>query len=763
VSRVVTFYSFKGGVGRSMAMANVAVLLVRRGLRVLAVDWDLEAPGLERYFDAFEVSVKRGGLLPLLVEQHAVLSDGGPRRPDAYRGHLWQIGLGGEHPLSLLTSGRAIHGDYARILEQFSWRDFFSVGGGDFLEGLRDLWRDDYDVVLLDSRTGMSDAGGICTIQMPDVLVAMFTANYQSIFGVRDVVESARSGRQRLAYDRTALTVLPVPSRFTVDAGAEAVADEWLERFSTELGPCFRDWLPRGVSPKGVLERLAIPHCGQYALGERLATVDDSGRNPGGLSTIYGRIADLIASDFANAEKVLGELPREKIEARVPTLDRPAITERRIDPGESVGDYDYDVLVSYARTGGSLDEWTRGVVAELRVRLTELLGRPVTFWLDQLQAEVGVPIAEEIVSRVRRSRVCLAIVTPRYVASSSCLLEWREFEAREHGDGVPLICPVMVRGATLPEGAGEREWLDATDIDVSRGTTLSQQRLVWDIAHQLADLLRSRPDEPVDGLLQESSATSAPSQPSGQGQEPLATVEPSLSVLVVPANSSSPSELDLQAETRAIEEALRRSPFRDAARVHSRWAETIDELVEATFEAAPAVLHFSGQGTSEGLFVRGPGGLPQVLSVSRLETLLRITGAVRRATARLIVLSGCFGETLARELTRIVEVVVGTTPHASDSQVRAFPAQLYVALAAGQSVGFAFELALVAATLEAHDARIVVRDGIDPNAVFLLARASDPPTVAQEASAPVAVSAPDTAAVVAHGDDDEASDRTRDA
>jgi len=33
-----------------MALANIAVLLVRSGKKVLAVDWDLEAPGLDKYF-----------------------------------------------------------------------------------------------------------------------------------------------------------------------------------------------------------------------------------------------------------------------------------------------------------------------------------------------------------------------------------------------------------------------------------------------------------------------------------------------------------------------------------------------------------------------------------------------------------------------------------------------------------------------------------------------------------------------------------------
>ena len=46
---VHTFYSFKGGVGRTLALANVAVHLARRGRRVLVVDFDLEAPGLDTF------------------------------------------------------------------------------------------------------------------------------------------------------------------------------------------------------------------------------------------------------------------------------------------------------------------------------------------------------------------------------------------------------------------------------------------------------------------------------------------------------------------------------------------------------------------------------------------------------------------------------------------------------------------------------------------------------------------------------------------
>src|SRR5262245_49578402 len=68
---IITFYSYKGGVGRSMALANIAELLYRRGLRVIVVDWDLEAPGLENYFlseeQELEMARTQLGVIDLLT------------------------------------------------------------------------------------------------------------------------------------------------------------------------------------------------------------------------------------------------------------------------------------------------------------------------------------------------------------------------------------------------------------------------------------------------------------------------------------------------------------------------------------------------------------------------------------------------------------------------------------------------------------------------------------------------------------------------
>jgi len=62
---VITFYSYKGGTGRSLALSNVAWILASAGKRVLVMDWDLEAPGLHRYFKPFLIDHELAGQIDL--------------------------------------------------------------------------------------------------------------------------------------------------------------------------------------------------------------------------------------------------------------------------------------------------------------------------------------------------------------------------------------------------------------------------------------------------------------------------------------------------------------------------------------------------------------------------------------------------------------------------------------------------------------------------------------------------------------------------
>jgi MinD-like ATPase involved in chromosome partitioning or flagellar assembly len=205
-AQIITFYSYKGGTGRTMHLANVAWILASNGQRVLVVDWDLEAPGLHRYFRPFLVDkdlAATDGLIDLIWDfaEAAMTPVSEAERArgwhDEYADLLrctaavrWRWPTPGR--LDLLPAGRQ-GPDYSRRVNSFNWQNFYDrLGGGVFLESVKDWMRKEYDYVLIDSRTGVSDTAGICTVQMPDALVLCFTANNQSIEGCASIARSVR-------------------------------------------------------------------------------------------------------------------------------------------------------------------------------------------------------------------------------------------------------------------------------------------------------------------------------------------------------------------------------------------------------------------------------------------------------------------------------------------------------------------------------------------------------------------------------------------
>ena len=190
---VTTFYSFKGGVGRSMALANAAVELAKRGRRVLVVDFDLEAPGL----DTFDVLHPRQAVPGIIDFVREYLDT--DRAPDARRfmAPLPDVGdRGGE--LWIMPSG-AQKVTYAAHFNEIDWAELYDKHDGYLLfEDLKAQWeqviRPDY--VLVDSRTGHTDTGGICTRQLPDAVAILFFPNEQNLRGLTKVVKDIRAEKE---------------------------------------------------------------------------------------------------------------------------------------------------------------------------------------------------------------------------------------------------------------------------------------------------------------------------------------------------------------------------------------------------------------------------------------------------------------------------------------------------------------------------------------------------------------------------------------
>jgi cellulose biosynthesis protein BcsQ len=184
---IVSFYSFKGGVGRSTCLGVVAWQLARAGKKVICIDLDIEAPGLAKLF---EVSEDGPGVLDELLTYGASgkLSE---------RDLVQNVTLRAGATIGVVPAG-ALDSNY---IEKLARLDFTSSGDGtdgpspveqglrDLLKFIRSKHRPDY--IFLDNRAGLHDLGGMSLNDLPhvDVLVG-------------------RSGRQGLAGLEVALGVL---------------------------------------------------------------------------------------------------------------------------------------------------------------------------------------------------------------------------------------------------------------------------------------------------------------------------------------------------------------------------------------------------------------------------------------------------------------------------------------------------------------------------------------------------------------------------
>lgn len=184
----VTFYSFKGGVGRTMALVNVAYQLAAQGRSVMMIDFDLEAPGLDTFLKPYGARPHRG-----VVDFVADYRSTG-RAPDV-SDYVYQVGAGTTPKLWYMPAGHREE-KYGERLHSIDWRKLYEEEEGFLLfEDLKAQCANNFqpDYLLLDSRTGHTDVGGICTRQLPDAVTILFRLDQQNLDGLESIVQGIRN------------------------------------------------------------------------------------------------------------------------------------------------------------------------------------------------------------------------------------------------------------------------------------------------------------------------------------------------------------------------------------------------------------------------------------------------------------------------------------------------------------------------------------------------------------------------------------------
>ena len=169
---VIHFYGFKGGQERSTLLAFLATELARDGQSVLVVDLDAEAPSLDLIFGLSDVQPEASIVGLRAGAELRPLSVGGPRGGRAV------------HLLGFRPSAADFDLDATALAFEASVN---APSHERLAASLRDGIAKNYDVVLIDHRTGLGPTVPAWTRTIPGPIVVMDRLDGQSQRAVRSV------------------------------------------------------------------------------------------------------------------------------------------------------------------------------------------------------------------------------------------------------------------------------------------------------------------------------------------------------------------------------------------------------------------------------------------------------------------------------------------------------------------------------------------------------------------------------------------------
>lgn len=191
--KTITFYSYKGGVGRTLALANIAKRLAEFGKKVCLIDFDLEAPGLHH---KFKDNIGHNGIKHGIVDYISCFNNNG-KLPNKLTDYVTPINFKNKNykNIDFIAAGNVYSDKYWNTLFSIDWIKLFykkeSKGVAlfvDLKERIKKELKPDY--LLIDSRTGISEISGITMSLMADEIVLLAAKNDENIQGIKRIILS---------------------------------------------------------------------------------------------------------------------------------------------------------------------------------------------------------------------------------------------------------------------------------------------------------------------------------------------------------------------------------------------------------------------------------------------------------------------------------------------------------------------------------------------------------------------------------------------
>lgn len=167
-------------------------------------------------------------------------------------------------------------------------------------------------------------------------------------------------------------------------------------------------------------------------------------------------------------------------------------------------------------------------------------------------------------------------------------------------------------------------------------------------------------------------------------------------ILFLAANPKNSTPLRLGKEVQEISDALQRSKGRDKFQLEQQWAVTPREMQRAVLDYKPEIVHFSGHGAGEdGLALENETGQIKLVNAKALAGLFELF----MDRVECVVLNACYSDVQAQAIAHHIPYVIGMKQAVGDNAAREFAVGFYDALAAGESIQFAYKSGCVSISM----------------------------------------------------------------
>ncbi len=240
--KTITFYSYKGGVGRTLALANLTQYLTQKGHNVFVLDLDIAAPGVPYKLPPNEDD-KENSNLGFISYFNSWHTTGKP--PDDLETFIYeyQPHLPSKAKIQIMPAGNPAKDIYWRKLRELNWHSIFTEGEGfELLLNLKYQIRDcatKPDYLLIDARTGIGEVGGFVTKLLSDSVVLLFNNNDENLDGILNMAQS--------------LSVFPLIDRqqpikiFPVTVRHPVIDSEYDENINNDINVKFKKFFKESI------------------------------------------------------------------------------------------------------------------------------------------------------------------------------------------------------------------------------------------------------------------------------------------------------------------------------------------------------------------------------------------------------------------------------------------------------------------------------------------------------------------------------------